>query len=70
MKQNMAITDRTLRAIAAVLIAAFYFGDVISGTLGTILALLAVVFLATGAMGFCPLYVAFKSSTRKVEDAA
>ncbi len=70
MKQNLSITDRTLRGIAAVLIAAFYFGDVLSGTLGTILALLAVVFLATGAMGFCPLYAAFKFSTRKAENAA
>ena len=65
MKQNMGITDRVIRTIAAIVIAALYFGDVISGTVGTILALFAVVFLLTSAIGFCPLYAPFKFSTRK-----
>ena len=70
MKQNLGITDRTIRTIAAVLIGAFYIADVISGTTGMILLLLAAVLLATGAMGVCPLYLPFKLSTRKIEKPA
>ena len=65
MKQNMGSADRILRVVLAVLVAALYFTDSISGTVAIILGLFAVIFLATSAMGFCPLYVPFKLSTKK-----
>jgi hypothetical protein len=65
MQQNMGTTDRIIRVIVAALFAYLYFGGVVTGALGIILLVLAVVFLATSALAFCPLYMPFKFSTRK-----
>jgi hypothetical protein len=65
MKQNMGSTDKLLRIIAAVLIAILYFTNQITGTTAIILGIIAVVFLLTSAIGFCPLYIPLKISTRK-----
>lgn len=65
MKKNMGNTDRVVRVAAAVVIGILYFMNVISGTLGTILAAIAVVFLLTSAVSFCPLYAPFGIKTRK-----
>lgn len=63
MKPNMGSTDRILRTVVAVVIAFLYFTGVIPGTLGIVLLVLAVVFLATSLMSFCPLYAPFGIST-------
>jgi hypothetical protein len=65
MEKNMGTTDRIVRVVVAAVIAVLYFANVISGVLAIILGILALVFLATSAVGFCPLYVPFKFSTRK-----
>ncbi|MGD8585239.1 MAG: DUF2892 domain-containing protein [Chloroflexota bacterium] len=65
MTKNMNTTDRIVRLVIAVAIAILYFTNVISGALAIILGILAVVFLATSLLGFCPLYAAFKLSTIK-----
>ena len=67
MKPNMGSTDRILRTIVAVVIALLYFTGVIPGTLGIVLLVLAVVFLATSLMSFCPLYAPFGISTCKTK---
>ncbi|MGV3638465.1 MAG: YgaP family membrane protein [Flavobacteriales bacterium] len=63
MKPNMGSTDRILRTVVAVVIAFLYFTGVIPGTLGIVLLVVAVVFLATSLMSFCPLYAPFGIST-------
>jgi K+-transporting ATPase A subunit len=65
MKPNMGNADRAIRALIAVVIAALYFTGRISGTLGIVLLIVAVVFLATSAMGSCPAYFPLGLSTRK-----
>lgn len=65
MKQNVGTIDRIIRFIVAAVFAYLYFGGVVTGTLGIILLVLGVVFLATSAISFCPLYLPFKFSTRK-----
>lgn len=65
MKQNMGTADRIIRVIAAALFAFLYFGGIVTGVLGVVLLVLAVVFLATSVIAFCPLYLPFKLSTRK-----
>ena len=65
MKQNMGTVDRVIRVLVALVIAALYFTDVISGTAAIILGLLAVVFVLTSVVSFCPLYLPFKLSTKK-----
>lgn len=65
MKKNMGTLDRIIRVSLVVLIAILYFTNVISGTWAIILGILAVVFLLTSLVGFCPLYLPFGISTRK-----
>ena len=65
MKQNMGTEDRIIRLAAAVVVAILYFTNVISGTVGIILGILAVVFVATSFVGTCPLYLPFGLSTRR-----
>ncbi len=65
MKANMGSTDRIVRIILAVVIAVLYFTNVITGTLGLILLILAIVFLLTSLVSFCPLYLPFGLSTTK-----
>jgi hypothetical protein len=63
MKANMGTTDRIIRLLAAALITAMYFTNVISGTLGIIALVFAAVFILTSAMSFCPLYLPFGINT-------
>lgn len=67
MKKNMGTVDRVIRILLAVVVAILYFTNQISGTLAIILGLFAVIFLLTSFIGFCPLYVPFKLSTKKAE---
>jgi len=65
MKANMGTLDRILRILVAIVIGVLYFTHVISGTIAIILMILAVIFIATGFMSFCPLYLPFGISTKK-----
>lgn len=56
MKKNMGTTDKAVRVLIAAVIAILYFTNVISGTLGLVLLILAAVFLLTSLVSFCPLY--------------
>jgi hypothetical protein len=63
MAKNMGTNDRVIRFIFAVLVAVLYFTGVISGTLALILGIVAVIFLLTSVVSFCPLYRLFNFST-------
>lgn len=63
MKKNMGNADRTIRLIIAAVIAVLFFTNVITGTLGIVLLILAGVFVLTSFMSFCPLYAPFGLST-------
>ncbi|MFZ2055700.1 MAG: DUF2892 domain-containing protein [Candidatus Aminicenantales bacterium] len=65
MIKNMGSADRIIRVLVAVVIAILFFTKQITGTLGIILGILAIIFLLTSLVGFCPLYVPFKLSTKK-----
>lgn len=56
MKKNMGGADRIIRLIIAAVIAFLYFNATISGTLGLILVIVAVVFALTSFVSICPLY--------------
>ncbi|MBI5408319.1 MAG: DUF2892 domain-containing protein [Nitrospirae bacterium] len=68
MKQNMGTIDRAIRTALAIAVAILCFTGQITGTAATVLGIFAVVFLLTSAIGFCPLYVPLKISTKKKED--
>lgn len=69
MKQNMGSLDRILRFIVSIIIGILYSTNYFSGTLGIILGIIAVIFLLTSILGFCPLYALFKFSTKKEKTA-
>ena len=56
MKKNMGNADRIIRIILAAIIAVLYFTNIITGTLGIVLLVLAGVFVLTSLISFCPLY--------------
>ena len=63
MKKNMGKVDRLLRAIAALVIGFLLINGTISGTLGIILAIVAIAFLVTSMISWCPAYLPFGLST-------
>jgi len=56
MKKNMGTADRIIRFIVAAVIAVLYFTNIISGTWGIMLMVLAGVFVLTSLVSSCPLY--------------
>ena len=52
----MGNIDKIIRVLVAIVIAVLFFTNVISGTLGIVLLVLAGVFVLTSVMSFCPLY--------------
>lgn len=68
MKKNMGGADRTIRVILALGVGALYYFNVITGTLAYILLALAVIFVLTSFVSFCPLYTLFGINTCKVKN--
>ena len=56
MKTNMGSVDRIIRLLIAVAFGLMYFTNFATGVTGTILLIIAIVFVLTSAIGFCPLY--------------
>lgn len=67
MKKNMGSADKIIRIIIAIVVAALYFMDMVPGTLGIILMVVAAVFVLTSFISFCPLYILFGINTGSKE---
>jgi uncharacterized membrane protein YkgB len=65
MTKNMGTADRVVRTAIAVVIVVLYAAGKISGTLAVVLGIVALAFLLTSVVGWCPSYVPFGLSTRK-----
>ena len=65
MVENMGIADRVIRVLLAIVVGILYATGTITGTVAVILGIVAVVFLLTSAIGFCPGYLPFKISTAR-----
>jgi hypothetical protein len=63
MKKNIGTADRIIRVIIAAIVAILFFTDVLTGTLGIVLLVMAVVFVITSFINFCPLYTMFGLNT-------
>ena len=63
MKKNRGTIDKTIRILVVVAIAVLFFLKVITGTFGIVLVVLAVVFVLTSLISFCPLYLLFGINT-------
>ncbi len=63
----MGSTDKTIRLILAAIIAVLFSLGYISGTLGIVLLVVAVIFAATSFLSFCPIYKVFGINSCKVK---
>jgi hypothetical protein len=63
MKKNMGTIDRIIRILLASVVIILYITGSITGFAAIILGILAIVFIITSMISFCPLYVPFKIST-------
>jgi hypothetical protein len=65
MKKNMGMADKAIRFVLAAIVGILYYTNVINGTLAIVLGVLAVVFILTSFISFCPLYLPFGINTRR-----
>lgn len=68
MKKNVGSIDKAIRIGIALVIIALYVANVISGTVGIILLVVAGLLILTSIVGFCPVYWPFSISTRGAQD--
>jgi hypothetical protein len=68
-KINEGSADRVIRVVLGVVLLALYFMGTVTGTLGWVALVVGVIALATGAVGFCPLYAVLGLSTCPVKKA-
>lgn len=61
----MGTLDRVIRGILAVVIGILYFTEQITGTATIVLGIVAVIYLVTSTVAFCPFYSLVKLSTIK-----
>lgn len=67
MKKNMGNTDRLIRVVLALIVAALYFSGVLTGTIATVALVIAGVFVLTSFVSFCPLYTLLGINTCPVK---
>ncbi|MDG1728869.1 MAG: DUF2892 domain-containing protein [Algibacter sp.] len=67
MNKNMGTSDKGIRIVIAIAIALLYYFDMISGTLAYILMAVAIIFLVTSFINFCPLYTLLGINTCKLK---
>ncbi len=68
MNRNMGTADRAIRTIAALVVGGLIWNGTLHGTLAIVLGVLAIVFLLTSAVGFCPLYLPLRLNTGARKD--
>jgi len=65
MKKNMGSIDKVIRIVIALVIVVLSLTKIVTGTWAIILLILAVIFVATSFISFCPLYLPFGINTGK-----
>ncbi len=63
MAKNMGTADRVARFVLAIVVGVLYLAGTISGALAIVLGIVAIVFLVTSIVGYCPAYVPLKINT-------
>jgi hypothetical protein len=61
MTKNMGSLDKAIRLVLAAVFVVLYFTNVVSGTFGIVLLVLAGVFVLTSLVGSCPLVSALSA---------
>lgn len=65
----MGSIDRIIRVILAIVLGVLYYTNLIGGTFGLILVVVAAVFLLTSFVSFCPLYTLLGINTCEVKQS-
>jgi len=65
MKTNVGTIGTVVRILIALIVIGLYYMNVITGTLAIVMLVLAGVFIITGLVKFCPLYLPFGINTSK-----
>ncbi len=68
MKKNVGSADKIIRLVIAAILIVLYFANVITGTLGIVLLVLAGVLVLTSFIGFCGLYAPFGINTCAIKE--
>jgi hypothetical protein len=64
MKVNESMMDRIIRGVLGLALLGFVFSGGVTSTLGTVFLVIGFILLATGVIGFCPLYHLLKVETK------
>ena len=65
MKKNMGTVDRGIRIALAIVVAILYFAGIISGIAAIVLGIVALAFVITSLVGYCPAYTPLGIKTLK-----
>ena len=63
MKTNVGSTDKLIRIILAIVLGTLYLTNTVSGVVGIIVLVFAVILIATSVISFCPIYPLFGINT-------
>jgi hypothetical protein len=64
MTKNMGRLDRTIRLVLALFFIFLVIAQTVEGTVAIVLIILAAILVLTTLLGFCPLYVPLRASTK------
>jgi hypothetical protein len=64
-KQNMGTADRVIRFLVAAVILVLYATGILQGSTAVLLLIASAVFILTGMVSFCPLYLPFHITTKR-----
>lgn len=68
MTKNMGKVDRVMRFVAAIVVGFLYYYDKIDGIFAYFLMAVAILFIVTSFIGFCPMYVPMDMNTIDKEE--
>lgn len=65
--KNIGSTDKIIRVVIAIILGALYFTGSVTGVLGIVLLVVAVMLILTSLIGFCGIYKLLGIKTCPVE---
>lgn len=69
MRKNLGSADKLVRLLIAIALIVLFYLEIITGTLGIVALILALVLAITSLVSFCPIYAVFGLSSCKNEEA-
>jgi uncharacterized MAPEG superfamily protein len=67
MNKNMGNLDKLIRVLLAMVFVVLYLTGTVTGSLGLALVAIAVLFILTSLVSFCPLYTIFGINTCSIK---